>query len=240
MNQLAAADMPDIGQSQARIIGILYLGTIVAGVYAQLLTRSAMAVSGNGPATAANILSHQTLYRSGLAADLAMLCCYVAVTTMFYTVFRQVDRQLSLMAAGFSMIGIAVLAANGILHAAPLVLLSGAAGGAVQLEGFALFALKLHSDGYVISLVFFGIYCLLLGYLIFVSGFLPRTVGLLMMIGGICHLINNFAYILAPEVAHQLPSLMRYPPLIGEAALSLWLIAFGLKKRTTNVTHALR
>lgn len=215
----------------ARATGLFYLGTIVAGIYAEVFARSALIVSGNGPATADNILSHQALYRSGLVADLVMLCCYIVVTVLLYELFRSVSRQLSLLAAGFSLTGIAVLAANGILHMAALSLSQSAlypgAFGAGQAGGPALLALDLHSQGYNISLVFFGFYCVLIGILAFRSGFLPRVIGLLMLAAGLCYLINSFAWLASPDMARGLPSWILYPTLIGEAALSLWLIMFG-------------
>lgn len=108
----------------ARIAGALYLITIVLGVFAEAFVRGTLIVRDDAAATATNILAHESLYRLGLAADLAMIACYIAVTLLFYVLFKPVSRGLSLLAAFFSLVGLAVLAANSLTHLAPLVLLS--------------------------------------------------------------------------------------------------------------------
>ncbi|RDV07629.1 DUF4386 domain-containing protein [Sphingorhabdus pulchriflava] len=222
--------MTDISQTQARVAGWLYLGTIVAGIYAQVFTRMKLAVADNPAATTSSILAHESLYRSGLAADAVMLFCYIAVTIIFLGLFKGVDAMLSRIAAGFSMIGIAVLSITGIFHAAPMLLLQNAPYlDADMQQQLARLALDLHTEGYIISLLFFGAYCLLLGVLIWRSRLIPNWVGALMMAGGAAHLFNNFAFILAPDFARQIPDLFNYPPLLGELALALWLVFFGIR-----------
>ena len=108
-------------------------------------------------------------------------------------------------AAFFSLVGVAVLAVNSLNHLAPLVFLGGAhylsAFETNQLQALALMSLKMHARGYAISGVFFGIYMLLLGYLIFRSNFLPRILGVLMAIGGLSNLTDSFAIFLVPALA---------------------------------------
>ena len=89
--------------------GVCYLITIVMGVFAEVFVRGELVVRDDAAATAANILSHETLYRLGLAADPVILAAYVAVTLVLYVLLKPVGRILSLLAAFFSLIGIAVL-----------------------------------------------------------------------------------------------------------------------------------
>lgn len=215
----------------ARIAGVFYLITIITGVYAEVFVRGALVVRGDAVATATNILAHEPFYRSGLASDLIMLASYIVVTLLFYDLFKPVARSLSLLAAFFSLMGIAVLAVNSITHLAPLVFL-GSAGylGAFQtnqLQALAFMSLRMHALGYTISGVFFGIYMLLLGYLIFRSGFLPRIVGVLMAIGGLGNLADSFATFLLPTLAARLPDLGMLGG-VAELALSLWLMTMGV------------
>jgi Domain of unknown function (DUF4386) len=219
----ASETPPGLSQTKARLAGICYVGTIVAGVYAEAYVRGSLVVRTDAAATIGNIVSHETLYRTALVADLVMLACYVAVTTLFYALFRPVSRDLSLAAAAFSMIGIAVFATASLLHLAPLHLL--------DRPDAALTALVLHGKSYGISLVFFGIYCILIGALTWRSGFLPRVIGALMIVAGLCYLVNSVTGILLPAFARQLPSQILLPTLIGEAALALWLTIFGVTKR---------
>ena len=223
-------------RSIARIAGALYLGTIVAGLFAELGSRGPLVVGSDAGATATAILANQALFRAGLIGDLIMLVCYIGVTALFHSMFKPVSRRLSLAAAAFSMIGIAVLAVDGffLLAAlrfldAPSYLMVGMA--TPQREAMALLSLKLHGDGYDLSLVFFGVYCLMLGWLVWRSRFLPRLIGALMALAGLCYLINSVADLAAPALAGALSPHLMDPTLIGEAALALWLLAFGTNGR---------
>jgi Domain of unknown function (DUF4386) len=215
----------------ARIAGVFYLITIIMGVFAELFVRGALVVGDDAVATATNILAHEPLYRLGLAADLIMLACYIVVTLLFYDLFKPVGRSLSLLAALFSLVGIAVLAVNSLNHFAPLVFLGGAhylsAFETTQLQSLALMSLKMHTRGYTISGVFFGIYMLLLGYLIFRAGFLPRILGVLMAVGGLSYLTNSFASFLLPKLVARLPDIGMLGG-IAELVLCLWLMAMGV------------
>lgn len=216
---------------KGRLAGVFYLMTIITGLFAEVFVRGALVVRDDAAATATNILAHESLYRLGLAADLVMLACYIAVTLLFYDLFKPVGRSLSSLAAFFSLVGIAVLAANSLNHLAPLVYLGDAhyltAFEPNQLQALARMSLRLHGQGYNISGVFFGIYCAMLGHLIFRSGFLPRILGALMALGGLCFLISSFAIFLSPKLAARLPDISMLGG-IAELALSLWLIVISV------------
>jgi len=97
-----------------------------------------------------------------------------------------------------------------------------------QLQSLALLALKLHEDGYAISLVFFGFACLALGYLIFKSSYLPRTIGVLLAVAGACYLLTNFARFLAPPFAAMLFPVLVVPIFVAELSLAMWLVVKGV------------
>lgn len=211
----------------ARVTGAFYLLTIVAGVFAEAFVRGRLVVRTDAVATATNILANETLYRVGLVADLAMLASYVVVTALFYEMFRPVRRSVSLSAAGFSVVGIAVLAVNCLNHLVPLVLLDSVtyqpAIQVSQLQALSLVALRLHARGYGIATVFFGIYCVLIGWLAFRSGWVPRALGALMAVGGVAYLASSIVGLLSPAVASRLPDLGVIGG-VAELALSAWLI----------------
>lgn len=227
--------------SVARLAGALYLATIVFGLFAEVGARGSLVVGSDAAATARAILAHEALFRAGIAADLAMLACYVGVTALFHEMFRRVDTGLSRMAAAFSLIGIAILAADTLFLLVPLRLLATTPHllelGAAQRDVVTLLALKLHGDGYDVSLVFFGIYCLMLGWLVWRSGFLPKVIGGLMALAGLCYLVNSIADLTAPAFARMLSPHLLDPTLIGEAALALWLLVAGASRRSTRSTR---
>lgn len=221
-------DLPLKGvRRRSRLAGVFYLVTIAAGVFAEVFVREAVMVRDDPAATAANIAAHEFLYRSGLVADLIMLSAYVAVTLLFLDLFQPVTKSVSLLAALFSMVGITVLAACSLTHAAPLLLLvdgnSTAALSEAPAQALALLALRMHSRGYQIADVFFGTYCILIGYLIVKSRLVPWLLGVLMMIGGTAYLGDSFAAFLWPTVAARLANITIAGG-VAELALSVWLV----------------
>jgi hypothetical protein len=217
-------------QKRARLAGLFYFLTIAAGLFAEIGARGAVIVRGDPDATAAKVAANLTLYRMGEASDVAMLICYLVVTVLLYGLFREGGRQCSAIAAVFSITGIAILGATGIFHLAPIALLET---GLPQVQRAMLIALslKLHGDLYNVSLIFFGMYCLLIGLVAMRSGRVPMLVAALMILGGACHLVTKMMLITAPEFAHAIPRLFNVMPLIGEAALAGWLIIFGVYQK---------
>jgi len=218
-------------QTYARIGGLLYLIIIVAGGFAELFVRSNLIVPGNATATAQNIMASERLWRVGFAATLVMLVCAVAVLLILYVLLRPVGRNTALLAVFFNLVSISIEGINDLLHLAAVLILSGAdylkAFEPRQLHALALLSLKLFDNGYGISLVFFGFFCLCTGYLIFKSTFLPRILGVLMAIAGLCYLANSFVLFLAPRLAHQFFYILM-PAGIAELSLTMWLLVKGV------------
>ncbi|MBV8197104.1 MAG: DUF4386 domain-containing protein [Candidatus Eremiobacteraeota bacterium] len=217
---------------KARVAGAFYLLTVLTGLFAEIFVRGSLIVSGDAAATARNILASQTLYRFGFAADLVGGAAYAVVTLLLYELLKPVSRTLSLLAAIFSIVGIAVGGAGALGHIAPLFILNGShylsAFNVAQLQALALLSLKMHAQTYLIALVFFGCYEVLLGYLIFRSTYLPRTLGVLVAVAGFAFLINSFALFLSPPLGNALNSYLLALDGIGEIGLTLWLLIFGV------------
>ena len=215
----------------ARVAGAFYLGTIVCGLFAEVVSRGSLIRWGDAAATAHAILDHPALFHAGLLADVLMLVCYLAVTVLFDALVRPVSPRLSKMATVFSLTGIAVLAADSLLLLLPDRVL-GSAGylapfTAGQRQAAVLLCLRLHGAGYDVSLVFFGVYCLLLAILFWRGGLVPKAIAALMGLAGLCYLLNSIAGLGAPGWTLS-PHLMD-PTLLGEAALTVWLLAFGAR-----------
>ena len=159
-------------QFQARIAGVFYLLTFLAGG-AALFIRGGL----------------------GLALVLIASVSYVAVTLLFYYIFKLVNRRLSLLAAVLSLMGCAIGVVTSLIS----------------------------------PLVFFGFYCLLIGYLIFRSTFLPQILGVLMAFAGL-----GWLTFLWPPLANSLSPYNMVPGLVGEGALTLWLLVVGVKEQRWN------
>jgi hypothetical protein len=215
----------------ARIAGALVLIITVAAPFAEVFVRGRLVVYGNAAATATNILAHESLYRLAGAADLLAFICDAAVALILYELLKPVSRRLALFAASFRLLHAAIVAANTLHHFAPLVLLGDAhlltAFNTDQLQALVLVSLSLHGTGYNIGLVFFGVHCLVIGYLIGKSTFLPHILGALLVIAGFCYLINSFAHLLSPSLAAHLYPYILLPGL-AEPLLALWLVVMGV------------
>jgi hypothetical protein len=211
---------------KARIAGVFYLLEILSGGFAIMFVGRRLFVPGDAAATAINILAHASLFQLGSAANLFQFVCYVAVTGLFYDLFKPVNKSLSLLAAFFSLVGCAIGAVSCVFELAPLAVLGNApylnVFPAEQLRALALMFLKLYALLFNMSFVFFGVYCLLIGYLIFRSAFLPAILGVVMMITGLAWLT-----FLSPALTHVLSPYILAAG-VGELLLTLWLLIAGV------------
>src|SRR5882724_2194814 len=231
---------PDFNMSprfQARMAGGLWWLCIVSGVVG-FVAGAPLIVANNAAATAANILAKESLFRLGFAADLISGVSYMGVTIFIYCVLKPVSRSLSLLGAFFGLAGVAIGGASWVIHLAPLLLLHGdqylTAFTTSQLQAMSLAALKLQLQVFGIGIVFFGIQCISIGYLVARSTFLPRILGVLLAIGGTCYLIASFANFLAPSFGPHLMPFIMPVALIGEGALGLWLLIKGVNVQRWN------
>ena len=219
-------------QHYARLCGVLYLYIIVAGMFAELFVRSRLIVSTDAAVTASNIMANESLFRLGFSGELLHIAFDVVVAVILYALLRPIDRNIALLAAFMRFACDIVLAVASLSHFAALRLFADAEYLKTftpdQLHTLALLALKLHADGYAISLLFFGFACLSLGYLIFRSGFLPRTIGALMAVAGVCYLTNSFSHFLSPAFAATLFPGLFVPIFVAELSLALWLTVKGV------------
>jgi hypothetical protein len=219
-------------QSYARIAGILYVLIIAAGLFAEAVVRERLIVAGDAAATARNITTHAFLFRLGILADVSTFVCAVALTVILYALLKPVGRNAALLMLAFNLVQDAIGGLNALNTYRPLQLLGGAAHLNAfcreQLEAMALLSLQTHSVGFAVALMFFGGSCVVLGYLTVVSTFLPRVLGVLMMIAGACYLTNSLAVLLSPRLASLLFPSILLPALIGELSFAVWLTVKGV------------
>lgn len=219
-------------QKYSRIGGVLYLVIIAIGLWGEAFVRDRLILSDDATATAANIRSMASLWRFGIAAELLLLLCAVTTTWMFYVLLRPVSRDLALLATFFNLVSIAVEAVIQLNLLAALVPLGNVAYLKAftpeQLSAMAYLPLKLHGYGFGISLILFACWCLVMGYLIFRSGYLPKAVGVLLQIAGACYLTNSFALLLAPNFQDRIFPAILVPAFVGELSLALWLSFKGV------------
>lgn len=216
----------------ARIGGALYLVIIVIGFFGEIFVRDKLIVSGDATATAKNIMASESLWRFHIAAELFLLICAIVLLMILFVLLRPVSRELTLLALFFNLVSIGIEAATTMYLIVALFPLGDAgylkAFSPEQLYAMAYLPLKSHGYGFSVSLLFFGCFCVVIGRVINRSGFLPKVIGVLMQIAGLCYLTDSFALILAPSFANRLYPAILLPVFIGELSLCMWLLLKGV------------
>ena len=224
-------------QIYARVAGVLYLIVIVLGGFAFGYVPGKL-VAGDVATTASNILAHETLWRLGIVSDLIVVVCAIPQLLCEYLLLRPVQRNIALLAVFFNLLSLAVESLAGLGHLVALGVLKGEDSlksvDAHQLQAWASMAIDVHDDIVNISFVFFGATCITMGYLIFRSGFLPRFLGVLMTLAGVCYMTNSLTSFLAINLGPAGFPWMLIPAGLSELTLCLWLIVKGVDATTWN------
>jgi hypothetical protein len=215
----------------ARLAGALYLVIIVFGISSEVIVRSGLIAWGDPAATARNILASPGAFRLGFLADSVMLLCDVALAVLLFALLKPVNATLALVAMAFRLTQTAVLALNLLNYHAAFLLLTGAGYASAfdpeQIQSLAYLFLDLHSHGYDLGLLLFGVHCLVLGFLIARSHYLPKFLGVLIMAGGLVYLFGSYTHFLAPGYASTIAPIY-VVPLVAELGLCLWLLVKGV------------
>lgn len=231
-------------RSVARVGGVLYLIIIALGALGEAVVRGSIVVPGNAAATVVNLRAMESLWRLGIVGEVVLLNCAIALALILYILLCRVSRNLALAAVFFNLVCIAIEGVAAVSLAAALFPLASAPYLNVltpeQINAMAMLSIRSHTAGFAIALIFFGVECVLLGYLIYRSGYMPRVVGVLMEIAGVCYVINSFAVLLSPSLSSRLFPAILLPSLVAELSLALWLLVKGVnaEKWDQNVYSA--
>jgi hypothetical protein len=216
-------------KTYARAAGILLLFTLMAGGFGEFYVPSALIVPADASATAQKINASVWLFRMGFAAYLIEAMCDIGLTWVLYVLLKPVHKDLALLAAFFRLVSTATFATAELFYFAAVLLLGGAhylkTFSPDQLNSLALLSLRFYVYGGGLFMVFYGVASILLGYLIFESGYLPKALGVLLTLGGIAFVVRNFALVLTPAYASDF---LLLPMTISAAALTLWFLVRGV------------
>ena len=217
----------------ARIVGLAYVVIILSAPFAEMFVRGGTVVDGDAAATAANIMAGEQLWRWAGAAEFLVTVCDVIVAILLYVLLKPLGRTVSLLAAVFQLVMVAVSSVKILFHLLPLSLL--AAGGTYlthftpeQLQDLSYLSIRLHSRAYDISMFLFGAHLVLIGWLILRATFLPRFLGGVLAVAGIFYIANTMIRVVAPDLAGPLYPWILLPGFLGETTLALWLLIRGV------------
>ena len=213
----------------ARVAAFVFLLIFFLGMSTELFVRPDLIVPGDAAATVKNIAASEVLFRLSLVSDLARQILLMLLPLVLYKLLKSVNKTVAALMVIFALVGVSISMLNELNHFAVLLLSSDAdyltAFKADQLNALVMFFLELRKYGtYIPQLLSFWV--LLLGYLVFRSGFMPRILGILLMLGGLCYTVTAVLFFLFPSFDATIFGLFAF---IAEALFYLWLLIKGVK-----------
>ena len=225
-----------------RIAGAIYLSMVFTAPFSLLYVPGKLIVRGDAEATAGNILAHETMFRLSIFGDLVGQIIFICLGIALYRLLSNVNKTWAALMVGFVLVSAAVGFLNALNDIAGLILFRGAeflnVFDKAQLNALGYLFIRLHSQGITIDEVFWGVWLFPFGLLVFRSGFLPRWIGVWLI-------INCFGYVFLSVIGFFFPAytdkafLYMQPVLLGEMAIMLYLLIRGANVKATPAAISL-
>ncbi len=233
---------PSSLKKTARFAGLLYFIWIITGLFALIYVPSKIMVKGDIVATANNILTNEFLYRTSIVNDLISSTIWVFMVLLFYRMFKQVNERQAKLLIALVFVQIPVVFIMDAFNLASLMILKGEVLKTFELsqrQDLAMLFLKINDYGTLTLELFWGLWLFPLSILIYRSRFLPRFLGVWLIITGIFYVALGFISIMTPQYKDLVfNSPFALPVEVGEVALMLWLLIMGAEKQTVNIVPA--
>lgn len=223
---------PNSIKKVARITGILFLVMILIGPFSMMYVPSQLVMPDDATATAGNILASEPLFKLGIIGHLIILLADMGVALLLYVILKPVNRTIALFAAALRLIMVGMRGINLINYFIVLELLHGSqfmgVFGMNQLHALVMTFLNAFNYGLDLDMVFFSFHLLMIGYLIFRSGFFPNILSVLLIIAFFGYLSINASSLFFPGYENTITNIFTIPNAISELALMLWLLIKGV------------
>lgn len=222
----------------ARVAGFLYLLVVVTGFFSVMYVPGKLFVSTDAAATAGNILAHQPLFRTYIVVEILSMAFFIATVLALYQLFKGIGAQLAMLMVLLVLLSTPLVSAGIANEIAALTFLRGAdflaAFDPAQRIALAILLLKLNASAGLISQVFWGLWLLPLGLLTYRSGFVPRFLGVWLIINGLTYVALSVVGLLWPHYPDMIDTITA-PILLGEVAFTLWLLIAGIRTPPSGV-----
>ena len=222
----------------ARVAGFLYLLVVITGFFTLMYVPGKLFVQSDAAATASNILAHQSLFRAYIVVDLVSELFFIATVLALYQLFKGIGPQLAMLMVLLVLLDAPLGFASTGNDVAALTFLRGAdflaAFDPAQRTSLAILLLKLNDQAGLVSELFWGLWLFPLGLLVYRSRFVPRILGIWLIINGLAYVMLSVIGLLWPDYP-DIVSTITAPILFGEVAFTLWLLIMGVRTRATAV-----
>ena len=225
----------------ARLTGWVYLGVVISGLFVLIYVPGRLFVADNAAATVSNIVAHQTLFRTYILVGVVAELLFVTVVLMLYRLLRDVNQVQAAVMVLLVLLMAPLAFLSSMNQVATLAFARGDALLTVfdkpQRDALAALLITIDDQGTVIAEIFWGLWLLPLGLLVFRSGFLPRFLGVWLIINGLAYVVISMTGLLLPQYVHTV-FLIAQPALMGELALTLWLLIVGARVQPSVTPQA--
>jgi len=219
-------------KKQARFAGLLYLMGVPTSIFSLFFVPSTLIVSGDAATTIQNIKASELLYRSGIYIGLLSGLIYLLVALALYRLLKEVSESQATLMVAFVVIAVAASFANSFNELAVLIILSEpdflSAFDPVQQEGFAYLFVRLQSHGVQIIQIFWGLWLIPMGILVYRSGFIPKIIGISVWLAAFGYLMSNFTFMLLPQYKATLSPIITGLEML-ELPIIFWLVIVGAR-----------
>ena len=221
-------------KNPGRFAGLLYVLVSIPGFFALIYVPNKLIVHGNATATASNIAASETLFRAGIACNLIGQILFMWVALALYDLLKGVNQRQAALMLGLIVLPVPIVLLNELNAVAALILVRGTDFLAIfdkpQRDALAMLFLNLHSRGFGIAEIFWGLWLLPLGLLVYRSGFVPRILGVLLMANCFTYLADSLTSLVLPQYQHIVSRWMT-PFQFGELLFMFWLLIMGAKPK---------
>ena len=218
----------------ARIAGVLYLFVGIFGGFAEGFVEPRMYAAGNAATTAGNVVANAGLVRLGFVADLFQATVWVFLGLTLYLLLKHVNKSVAMAMVVLVAIGASIVCLNAVFEFEGLRVATGAvnlaAFGTTGSNAMVLLLLDTQHYGIFIAQIFFGLWLVPLGYLAYNSaGWFPKWLGVLLVVGGICYLVDMLALFLVPDFGVKIHTFLVIPSALAEISMVVYLLVIGVR-----------
>jgi hypothetical protein len=226
----------------ARIAGVLYLLVGIFGGFAQGFVYPKMYVAGDAATTAANLIANAGLVRLGVVADFFDNTIWVFLALILYRLLKHVNQGAARAMVALVAIGASITMLNAVFEFEAMRVATGAVNlagfGAAGSNALALLLVDAQHYGLLIASIFFGLWLVPLGYLAYKSRWFPRALGVGLIVGGACYIVDMLAAFLVPDFGKAIHGYITIPSAIAEVSMVLYLLVMGIKTKKSDLAKS--